>query len=367
MRTAHNTPTALIVLAILAVTACETRVTVSDIAVALTVSPGADTLVVGDTAAPFRPTAENYAGDTIAPLVRWSVADPVTASIDSVTGVIVARAPGITRVTASTPSLADSAILTVLGPPSLALVLDTIPLLPGDTFTARVVARGPDGQGVAVTYAGGDPAVASISATGHVLAVAPGRALYTVSSDTLTATGIIDVLAPGDTSTGHAVIALSGALRVQHQFAGRWWQHPDSATGSLVWLELLGPGSRRLWGALRDSLAGPGTRTIGPAPAGTASACDPTAGWLQYADPAATPEVLAQSEGGAGAVRIQRRDPIEGGYRISATIDAALALRDAGGGTTRVALLGRYVGALVSLPACPADESPPGRTRPGRR
>ena len=340
---------ALPVLALAA--ACESTITVTDVAVRLSITPAADTLVIGATGTLFRAVAVNLQGDTIAAAPRWSVSRPDLATVDSVTGALTGVASGQTRVIARAGSLTDTAQLTVLGPVTLGLRLDTILLAPGDTFTIPRTALGALGQPIAATFQGGDSAIATITPGGFVQATGVGRVAFTVSAESLSVPGIIDVAAVDDTLNGSVVAVLTGAIERRIRLPSRWFQYPTGAGGSVLNMAARDPSdTERLLAVVRDSLTAIGTRLVGAFPEidPTTTVCNPPNGWMLYQDRRAT-LIEAASIPSSGTIQIQRMEPIPGGWRISATVDVALDRRPAGG----VALYGRFVVPLLSLAACP--------------
>src|SRR5262245_28013103 len=113
----------------------------------LIVTPILDSLFVGDTAPPgaFTVTYIDAAGDTQpAGIVRWSSLKPTVATVDSVTGQVVAAGAGDAVITARANGIQGAALVVVSRTLELTLVLDTLYLMPGDTITipVRVLKQG---------------------------------------------------------------------------------------------------------------------------------------------------------------------------------------------------------------------------------
>lgn len=123
-----------------------------------------------------------------APTVTWASSATGVATV-STTGVITGVAPGSTTVTASTGAITANATVNVsqaqLGAQA-ELSPTRLTLLKGQTAQLTAVLRDPGGVIVApqvTTWSSSIPALASVSSSGLVTAVAPGNLVVTVTLD----------------------------------------------------------------------------------------------------------------------------------------------------------------------------------------
>src|SRR5882762_8850252 len=100
------------------------------------VAPILDSLFVGDTLPARAARYFDARGDSQATgLIRWTSSDTSVLRVDSVTGSLVGRGRGSAVLTARANGITGSAFLVVSRALDVALLLDTIFLMPGDTFT----------------------------------------------------------------------------------------------------------------------------------------------------------------------------------------------------------------------------------------
>jgi uncharacterized membrane protein len=134
--------------------------------------------------------------------VAWSSSDEAVAAVDA-DGRVTGRAPGSATITATSGGKQDRVELVVAPALTLTLAPDTFLLVVGRTtrisgVTAELLARGGgilaelrDEQGQytsrALAFSSSDPAVASVSESGEVRALAPGAATIRVRADDATA------------------------------------------------------------------------------------------------------------------------------------------------------------------------------------
>lgn len=167
--------------------------------VAVTVSPHALSLVVGDAGA-FSARGVDARNQTTSASFVWSSADPSIATVGESDGSVVAVAPGSTTVTATAGALSATGTVTVrpLDPPvALSILPNALSLLSGSVD--RLVARAIDSTGrVVITsfeWVSANPATATVGKTdGVITAIAPGVTTVTVSTGALTATATVVVV-----------------------------------------------------------------------------------------------------------------------------------------------------------------------------
>jgi hypothetical protein len=171
------------------------------------IRPVLDSLFVGDTDTARTVIYLDANGDTMpAGPVRWSSTAPTALKVDSVSGQLTALARGAAILTATANGVAGHALVVVADTLDLALVLDTIYLLPTDTITIPVVVQRKGGSPPAATF-GPSPnsGVYTIdTVTGLVTGVASGSPLrYFVHAGTLADTGAI-VIRAADTASANS-------------------------------------------------------------------------------------------------------------------------------------------------------------------
>lgn len=167
----------------------------------ITITPGTVSLRVGQNV----PMIANVVADSGADrTVIWASADPSRVSI-SATGVVTGLAEGTAVVTATSRAkqeVAASAAVTVLtaaGVRSISVTPATVELTVGNQQPLAVTVVADDGVSRAVTFASANAAVATVTATGLVTAVAPGTTTINVASAAtpgVTATVLVTVRNP---------------------------------------------------------------------------------------------------------------------------------------------------------------------------
>ncbi len=174
------------------------RLTVRPRAVAgIDLTPAAPRVLVGG----FTQLTAVLRDETGAPLtdraVFWTSSDETIASVDA-TGFVSGLAPGVATITASSETR-DAAVGIVVSPVPVASVIVSPPrdtIVVGQSTQLAAVARDsitvplPDRP---VTWQSSNAAVATVSASGLVIAVAPGTVTITATSDGVAGTGTIVV------------------------------------------------------------------------------------------------------------------------------------------------------------------------------
>lgn len=177
--------------------------------------PLVDSVFVGDSLPPLAPTYYDAAGQ-VQPTgtVHWSSASPGIATIDPVSGIIHGVAPGAAIISAAANNASGNALVVVSPHLSLTLLLDTIMLLPQDTFVVPALVQRQGGGAPAPWFQAASNAIFHIdSATGRVTAIAPGQPLpFTAHADSVTAAGTVEVLSLGDTTGGKGAFTIFGSV-----------------------------------------------------------------------------------------------------------------------------------------------------------
>lgn len=138
-------------------------------------------------------------------LVTWSSTPPGIVSTSS-TGIATAKTPGSAIVTASDGSIAGSDTLTVTPPilTSIALLPQNLTLTPG--HSAQLTAMGTYSDGTtqdvssSVSWSLSPAGIVAVTNSGMAIAQAPGVATIVASSSAVSATDVVDVVAPTLTS-----------------------------------------------------------------------------------------------------------------------------------------------------------------------
>jgi len=163
----------------------------------VTVLPGSATLARGQSAtfsAELRDAGNHLIDDRTA---TWSSSDPAVATVSATGGVLAAKI-GTATITATAEGKTATAALTVVSP------VDHIELTPGSlsfasigqsaSLSSKIVARaGASIEGITVSFATSNPAVATVSSSGSVVATGNGTATITASADGSTATSAVTV------------------------------------------------------------------------------------------------------------------------------------------------------------------------------
>jgi trimeric autotransporter adhesin len=165
----------------------------------LQVGPAAPALRVGEVVQLTVQARDELGLPLVGRVVAWQSSDASVASVDA-TGFVSALAPGVATITASSEGR-SAAVGVVVSPVPVARV-DVSPASPtivvGQTTQLTGVAR--DAIGVplpdrVLTWTTSDAAVASVSASGLVVALAPGRATITARHEGISGTATVEVLA----------------------------------------------------------------------------------------------------------------------------------------------------------------------------
>ncbi|AHG91641.1 Ig domain protein group 2 domain protein [Gemmatirosa kalamazoonensis] len=175
-------------------------VTVGPRAVAtVQLSPDAARLMVGARMTLVAHTLHADGSELTGRVVTWTTTDPRIVSVDSV-GTIEGRAPGVATVTATSEGHVASVGVTVVAVPvaALAVAPATDTLVVGQSTQLSATATDSAGgvlAGRTIAWSSSDPAVASVSSSGLVLAAAPGAVDVTASAEGRSAAAHVVVVA----------------------------------------------------------------------------------------------------------------------------------------------------------------------------
>jgi hypothetical protein len=145
--------------------------------------------------------------------VIWASGDAAVATVDTL-GRVAGVGPGPALITARSGNTIGRALVVVSRTLDVALLLDTIYLMPGDTFTVPAQVRRRGGSTPAAWFAAQAPQFDIDSATGLVTANAASTNAvpFIVHADTVTDTGAIHVRTLSDTTDGRAYFTLLGTV-----------------------------------------------------------------------------------------------------------------------------------------------------------
>ncbi len=184
----------------------------------LVLFPVLDTLFVGDAVPRRRVTYYDANGTVQDPgVVQWLSADTSVMTVDA-TGRITGRKAGTSLVLASARGVQGSALVAVLGSLQVTLLLDSVYLMPGDTFTMPVQVDHQAAGTPTVWFTAATNAVFDVdSASGKDSAKAPGGPIPLIvhaalNADTVADTGTVEVVQLTDATGGKASFAMFGSV-----------------------------------------------------------------------------------------------------------------------------------------------------------
>ncbi len=194
----------------------------------LVVSPIIDSTFVGDSL-PARTVTYLDANRDTQPTgpVTWSIDPHTVAQVDNLTGEIHAVGRGEARLTAQARGLTALALVIVSRPLDMALLLDTVYLMPNDTITLPVAVqqknKPPLGTPATVRFSIPTNAVDSLadSTTGLVKALSTGGPIPYIAraaagTDTVADTGAVIVMTLSDTTGGRGFFTVLGTA-IRHE------------------------------------------------------------------------------------------------------------------------------------------------------
>jgi len=216
----------------------------------LGVSPLLDSLFVGEQALPHQVTfIDTHGNPAPTGTVVWSSLDNSIAEIDA-TGRVTARKRGAVLILAQAQGLTAGALVVVSDPLDITLLLDTVYVMPNDTFTVPVVVLKQSGPPAAVSFEAPPNPAFSIDASGKIQAITAGGPFrYIVHADALADTGAVQVVSLTDTTGGKffysvrgtAISHVGGPVRAMNYVADNGGQafqlratYPSAASASQV-------------------------------------------------------------------------------------------------------------------------------------
>jgi len=249
--------------------------------------------------------------------------------VDSVTGSLLGRGRGSALLTARANGITGSAFLIVSRALDVSLLLDTIVLMPGDTFTVPYDIRVKGGGGARVWFqTPPNPYFAVDSANGRDSARVPGpaRPFYVfaaTATDTVADSGATEVVQLRDTTGGKGSFSVLGTVIRQARAGARavnYRRQGDTATFRVSFpITVGGIAVENIVITLRDSIRVPGTfavDSISPGEAaGSAFVCRPQRSWALWSIQT-TPLLRGLSRRG-GAITVTQVITIAHGFAVS--------------------------------------------------
>ena len=296
-------------------------------------APVLDSLFVGDTGLARQITFYDANGTPQNPgVIAWSSSDTTIVRVDGATGRIVGLQAGFAVVRAEARGIAGVALVIVSRPLHLSLLLDSIYLMPSDTFTVPVAVLHQVSGVPTVWFTAPTNAVFDLdSATGRVTAKTQGSPLQFIAhaalgTDTVADSGTVEVVSLADTvADGKAYYTLFGTVTGQQKVAARtvnYRRTGDSLTFRFRGFLLLGGvTAEAVLITLKGPVNGPGTFPIDsispPELFGSLADpfCKPPRNWGTWSTRLTTTQLDALSRRGGG-ITITRVEPITGGLAI---------------------------------------------------
>ena len=286
----------------------------------LSVHPLLDSVFVGDTvtAGSLVAVYRDAAGQVQpAPSLRWRSATPSIVAVDSASGRTIALARGNGVVEAVTSDATGQALVVVSNPLEISLLVDTVFLMPGDTFTVpvNVVRRGGSPPPVRFAPSINQGIYQIDTITGLVTAVAGGSATRLIArADTVADTGAVTVMVLSDTLNGRGFFTVFGTVTRRASAVARavnYRRQGDTLSFRLnLSISSGGQVVENVVVTLRTPVTAPGTfavDSITPAEAfGTGSdfICRPTRPWGLWSARGATDLVALSYAGSIGVAQV---------------------------------------------------------------
>lgn len=208
-------------------------------------TPLLDSMFLGDQLVKRQITFYDAHGNVQDPgAVQWSTPDTAVISIDAATGKITAHGPGIALVFANAQSAEGFAVVVVTPPLKVTMLVDTMFLMPGDTFVIPVaVKHEAPGSPVVWFSAAANPTIAVDSATGRVTANAVGGPIPVIAHailtpDTVTDGGTVEVVQLSDTTGGVAYYTIFGTAQRARRVSVRGSLYPRTGGTQTLRLRL---------------------------------------------------------------------------------------------------------------------------------
>lgn len=308
----------------------------------LALSPILDSTFVGDSLPARQITFFNSDGVQVNPgPTTWTINPDSVATINATTGVIHGVSKGLAIVTASAGGTQGVALVAVSRPVDLTLLMDTVLLMQGDTFTLPVAVVKKDHSATDTVWFDPSPSprVTINTANGLVTAVTSGGAVRYIAHvttggvDTVSDTGGVVVLGLTDTTErGHFFQTVLGTA-IRHEGGPSWainyarlssklaFQLADSAIADSTHFDTTTV-------IVNDSVIGPATFNIDSiSPLEVAAQftldprCNPRRPWASWVSVLPIPGITALSHSNppdsvSGSISITQYAPAAGGGAV---------------------------------------------------
>lgn len=159
--------------------------------------------------------------------IHWVSGDPTVLDVDSSTGRITGLKAGSALVVASALGVQGSALIAVSAPLQVTLLIDSVYLMPGDTFTVPIHVSQQAAGTPSVWFSAAPNAVFDIdSVTGRDSAKSPGGPVQFIvhaalGPDSVSDSGTVEVVQLTDTIGGKASFAMFGTVIRSRKAAAR--------------------------------------------------------------------------------------------------------------------------------------------------
>lgn len=299
----------------------------------IVLAPVLDSMFVGELLVKRQLTFYDVHGNVQDPgPVTWSSSDTTIISVDATTGRVTGRAPGLAAVFAQAQSAQGFAVVVVSPPLKVALLLDTLYFMPGDTLTVPVEVKHQAAGTPTVWFSAPSNGVFSIdSATGRVTAGSVGGptgfvAHAALAPDTVTDSGTVQVVQLTDTTVGYGYYQIFGTAQRARRVGAR--ASTFRRTGDTLTFQLHLPTIVNLITTetvdivLRTPPAVAGTFAVDSISLAEASGlqfdpvCKPPRDWGQWLSLSTSARVQALSRHG-GSISIEQIVPVTNGFAIS--------------------------------------------------
>lgn len=180
----------------------------------ITILPGAPSIMAGQ-ASQLSARVDDQLGNEMSAPVSWSSNNSSVATVSS-SGLVTAIAPGTAAITVATGSLSASVPATVASVPvsSVQVAPAVSTMTVGEETVLTATARDASGAilpGRVASWFSLHPAIATVSPTGQVSAIAPGTATIRGTIEGVSANASITVNAPAPTPVASILVSLSTA------------------------------------------------------------------------------------------------------------------------------------------------------------
>ena len=290
------------------------------------IAPILDSLFVGDTVAARTARYFGAGGDSQATgPVRWFSSDQAVFRVDSVSGVIAGVGRGAAVLSARANGITGTSLLVVSRVLDLSLLLDTIYLMVGDTFTIPVSVRDKDGSPPPVRFTPVSSAVLTVDSGGLITALQASTLVpFTAHADSVTATGAVQVVQLTDTVGGKGSFTVLGTVIRRARAGARavnYRRLGDTATFRVsLPVVVTGVAIENIVITLRDSVAAPAIAAIDSISLNEAGAsadfvCRPKRAWAIWSV-LSSPPLRGLSRQG-GTIAITQVDTLVNGLAVS--------------------------------------------------